>query len=56
MRAKNLREAYLDRLAARKAALQTLCARTGWRYYCHHTDGPAEPALLWLYAALERAR
>ena len=56
MRAKTLRDAYLDRLAARKAALQTLCVRTGWRYYCHHTDGPAEPALLWLYAALERAR
>lgn len=56
MKAKTLREAYLDRLAARKAALQTLCARTGWRYMCHHTDGSAEPALLWLYTALERTR
>lgn len=56
LKAKTFRDQYLERLAARKAALQTLCARTGWRFYCHHTDGPAEPALLWLFKALERQR
>lgn len=56
LKAKTLRNAYLQRLSDRKAALQSICARTGWRYHCHHTDGPAEPALLWLYTALERAR
>lgn len=56
LKAKTLRDAYLERLANRKAALQMLCKRTGWRYLCHHTDGPAEPALLWLYTALERTR
>ena len=53
---KSLRDAYLDRLAARKEALKTLCKRTGWRLFIHHTDQPAEPALLWIYQALERQR
>jgi len=54
LKAKSLREAYLDRLAARKDALRAMARRTGWRYHLHHTDGAAEPALLWLYQALER--
>ena len=33
-----------------------LCARTGWRYQLHHTDGSAEAALLPLYTALERRK
>jgi MoxR-like ATPase len=56
LKARGLRDAYLDRLAARKAHLQDICRRTGWRYHLHHTDQPAEPALLWLYRALERVR
>jgi MoxR-like ATPase len=56
LKAKSLRDAYLDRLAARKAQVQEACRRTGWRYYLHHTDQPAEPALLWLYRALEKGR
>jgi len=56
LKAKSLRDAYLTRLAARKAHLQDLCRRTGWRYHLHHTDYPAEPALLWLYRALEKVR
>ena len=56
LKARGLRDAYLERLAARKAHLQDICRRTGWRYHLHHTDQPAEPALLWLYRALERVR
>jgi MoxR-like ATPase len=56
LKAKSLRDAYLARLAERKAHLQELCRRTGWRYHLHHTDQPAEPTLLWLYQALEKVR
>lgn len=53
-KANSLREAYLDRLAARKASLQDLARQTGWRYLCHHTGDPASHALLWLFQSLER--
>ena len=55
-KAAGLRDAYLERLAARKALLRDICARTGWRHHLHHTDQPAEPVLLWLHRALERVR
>ena len=56
LKATALRDAYLDRLAARKARLQEMCRRTGWRYHLHHTGDAAEPTLLWLYRALEKVR
>lgn len=56
LKAGRLRSDYLDRLAARRAALRDLCARTGWRFHLHHTDASPEAALLTLYAALERCR
>ena len=56
LKAKSLRDTYLARLTQRKDDLGALCRRTGWRLYIHHTDRPAEPALLWLYQALERQR
>ncbi|MBZ0130711.1 MAG: DUF58 domain-containing protein [Rhodobacteraceae bacterium] len=56
LRARGLRTAYLERLVERKATLQALAADTGWRYHCHHTDAPAQPALMWLYTALEKDR
>ncbi len=51
-RARALREDYLARLAERKAALADLAARTGWQYSCHHTDEPAQSALMWIFNAL----
>ncbi|QXT39575.1 DUF58 domain-containing protein [Gymnodinialimonas ceratoperidinii] len=54
LKARALRDEYLERLAARKDALQEMTRRTGWRFHVHHTDAPAEPTLLWLYQALER--
>lgn len=54
LKAKSLKEAYLDRLAARKEHLKMLARKTGWRFHCHHTDLPATSAVLWLYQAMER--
>ncbi|MDB2407838.1 DUF58 domain-containing protein [Jannaschia sp.] len=56
LKADRLREDYLSRLAARRATLRDLCARTGWRFQLHHTDASAEAALLSLYSALEKRR
>lgn len=52
-KARDLRAAYLDRLAQRKQALSELAARVGWQVHCHHTDAPEANVLLWIYHALE---
>jgi len=52
----DLRDRYRARLADRKAALALLAARTGWQVTTHHTDQPAQTALLWLYHALSQVR
>ena len=54
LKARSLRDAYLERLADRKDRLARLCQRTGWRHTVHHTDRPAEPVLLWIYQTIER--
>jgi uncharacterized protein (DUF58 family) len=51
-RARALREAYLERLAERRAALQTMAARLGWRCLFHRTSQSPRAALLWLYVAV----
>lgn len=53
LKANDLKDRYLERLAARKAELQRLCGLTGWQYGLHHTDQSAQSALLWLYGALD---
>jgi uncharacterized protein (DUF58 family) len=53
LKANDLRDRYLARLAERKEELQSLCALTGWRYGMHHTDSSAQSGLLWLYGALD---
>lgn len=53
LKANDLRDRYLERLAARKGELQQLCAATGWQYGVHHTDTSAQSALLWIYRALD---
>ena len=53
LKANDLRDRYLARLAERKAELQSLCALTGWRYGLHHTNTTAQTGLLWLYGALD---
>ncbi len=54
LKAGDLRDRYLQRLAERKARLADLAQATGWHYACHHTGDSAQAALLWLYGALER--
>lgn len=53
LKAADLRDRYLDRLADRKDALTRLCRATGWQLGLHHTDDSAQAALLWLYRALD---
>lgn len=53
LKANDLKSRYLERLAARKAELQRLCALTGWQYGLHHTNASPQSALLWLYGALD---
>jgi len=53
LKANDLRDRYLERLAARKDELQSLCAVTGWHYGLHHTSDSAQSALLWLYRAFD---
>lgn len=54
LKAGDLRDRYLDRLAERKARLAQLCRTTGWHLGLHHTGDSAQSALLWLYRALDR--
>jgi uncharacterized protein (DUF58 family) len=54
LKASELRDRYLERLAARKAELRELALIAGWQYQCHHTSDSAQSALLWLYRAFEQ--
>jgi len=56
LKAADLKDRYLARLAERKDALAQLCRTTGWQFHTHHTDAPAQSALLWVHSALERAQ
>ena len=54
LKASDLRDRYLARLADRKDRLQALSRATGWQYLLHHTDASAQSALLTIYQALDR--
>ncbi|WP_299701280.1 DUF58 domain-containing protein [uncultured Tateyamaria sp.] len=56
LKASDLKDRYLERLAERKAELQHLCSVAGWQYGLHHTDTPAQSGLLWLWRALDAGR
>jgi uncharacterized protein (DUF58 family) len=51
-RARALRDAYLERLAERRARLDELARRLGWRVLHHRTSESPRAALLWLYMAI----
>ncbi|WP_050929179.1 DUF58 domain-containing protein [Aestuariivita boseongensis] len=53
LKANDLRDRYLGRLATRKAELAQLAQATGWQLGLHHTNDSAQSALLWLYRALD---
>ena len=52
LKAGDLRDRYLQRLADRKAELRELCALAGWQFSTHHTDQSGQSGLLWLYRAM----
>lgn len=52
--ARDLRSRYRARLAERRDRLEALARHAGWQVSVHRTDAPAQAALLWLHAALER--
>ena len=54
LKAGDLKQRYLARLAERKDRLAQLARLTGWQFQTHHTGQAATTALLWLYGALER--
>ena len=56
LKASELRDRYLDRLATRKDHLSRIARLTGWQYSCHHTNQSAQSALLWLYRAMDRGQ
>lgn len=56
LKASELKDRYLGRLAARKAELQDLCHVAGWQYGTHHTNTSTQAGLLWLWRALDGGR
>lgn len=52
----SMRRAYREKFNAHRDALETLAGKTGWTFLTHHTDRPAQTALLSLFAALGDAR
>ena len=54
LKAGDLRDKYLARLAARKDRLAHLARTTGWQFSTHHTNASAAQALMWIYHALAR--
>ncbi len=54
-RTETVRGKYRDRLVERRARLTRLARRNGWSFTLHHTDRPAQEALLALYAVLSDA-
>ncbi|MEL6841262.1 MAG: DUF58 domain-containing protein [Pseudomonadota bacterium] len=54
LKAGDLKQRYLGRLAQRKDRLAHLARTTGWQFSTHHTGESATNALLWLYGAMER--
>ena len=54
LKAGDLRDRYLQRLAERKDRLAQIARVSGWQYECHHTGDSALSGLLWLYHAVER--
>lgn len=53
LKANELRQKYIDRLAERRDSLERLCTATGWQMGLHHTSQSAQSALLWMYGALD---
>ncbi len=51
-RTENVRDDYRNRLIARREQIVALAHHHGWSFTLHHTDRPAQEALLALYGAM----
>ena len=51
-RPESLRQEYAARFASHRAGLSQLVRTAGWSFSVHHTDQPAQAALLSLYTAM----
>jgi uncharacterized protein (DUF58 family) len=54
LKAGDLKDRYLARLAERKNRLSHMARTTGWQFQTHHTGTSAANVLLWIFGALER--
>lgn len=54
-RVEGLRDQYTERFTAHRAAIRDLAQRFGWSFLVHHTDRPAEEALISLFGRLSGA-
>lgn len=52
----SLRRSYQEKFNAHRAKLEGLARKTGWTFLSHHTDRPAQTAILSLFTALGDAR
>lgn len=55
-RTESVRDEYIQRLQARRAAVQLLCRRRGWTFSLHHSNASPQSALLALYGLLAERR
>ncbi len=55
-RAESLRDAYREKLEARRIALKEMARQAGWTFAIHRTDTPATPALMMIYQTLQAKR
>lgn len=55
-RAESLRDAYRDRLAARRDRLRAIARQAGWSFAIHRTDTPPTPALMMIHQTLQATR
>jgi len=55
-RAEALRDAYRDKLAARRAALRDMARSAGWTFAIHRTDTPPTPALMMIHQTLQASK
>jgi uncharacterized protein (DUF58 family) len=54
-RVESVRDAYIDKLQAHRAAIADAARRIGWNFIVHHTDRPATEPLLNLIVRLQNA-
>ncbi len=51
-RVETVRDGYRQRLAAHRDSIRDIARKAGWGFIVHHTDRPAQSALLPLYTAM----